>query len=598
MSINLDSLTVSNTGRVSFSGLSSGIDFEAAVEAIVKAKRIPVDRLETRLTEGETKIAAYQEFHGLLNGLKDSLKNLYGAVTADNSKNIFEAKQAFASSSRTDSGAKSAPTDLVGVTVSNRAAAGSHTIEVVQTAASHRVGSGTITSRSADLGTALGLGGPISGTIEIAGREIAVLSTDSLQDLADRINNANTGKDATGVSASIVQVASDRFVLNLKADQAGKTMGTAPESDIVLADPDGILGQIGILSGDGGFANELQAARKAQFYADGILGDDGQPLLIERDSNTISDLFAGVTLNLFKAEPGTTVQIDIERNLTQVKSAITGFVEAYNETRSFLNFHLDTDPSTGKPKEDAVLFGSRTLADVESRLGQLLGEGAAGTDDAFKVLAQIGINFAPLGGQNPELANTLQIDDQKLDEALLNNLDDVRKLFGFSFSSSDPRVVLLGFEGATGYSGSGYQLSIGHDGSGITSASTNDGTARVNGKQITVESGGAKGLKLLYTGDSPANVQIDFTVGLGAGLFFELENMLDSKTGIVEGEINELTTVNKQSQTRIDEMLVRLELQRESLLQRFVRMEASLASMNRILESIGQMTDAMFGQKK
>src|SRR5690606_34298559 len=118
-----------------------------------------------------------------------------------------------------------------------------------------------------------------------------------------------------------------------------------------------------------------------------------QPLLIERDSNTISDLFAGVTLSLYQAEPGTTVTIDVDRNLTQAKEAIGGFVDAYNSVRSLLNLHLDTDPATGKPREDATLFGSTALADIETRLARIVGSGAQGTSTAFSVLAQIGIGF-------------------------------------------------------------------------------------------------------------------------------------------------------------------------------------------------------------
>ena len=52
------------------------------------------------------------------------------------------------------------------------------------------------------------------------------------------------------------------------------------------------------------------------------LGLYNKELLIERDSNTISDLFKGVTLSLFAAEKGTTVTIDIEQDLAQAKTAI------------------------------------------------------------------------------------------------------------------------------------------------------------------------------------------------------------------------------------------------------------------------------------
>ncbi|HXG81951.1 MAG TPA: flagellar cap protein FliD N-terminal domain-containing protein, partial [Sphingomicrobium sp.] len=112
MELNLNSLTTDDRGRVSFSGLGSKIDFKGAVDAIIKAKRIPVDRLEARITENDERIASYQEFRSLLNGLRDSLKNLYGAVSIDRSKNIFEAKQAYASASRADGGTASAPAEI------------------------------------------------------------------------------------------------------------------------------------------------------------------------------------------------------------------------------------------------------------------------------------------------------------------------------------------------------------------------------------------------------------------------------------------------------------------------------------------------------
>ena len=50
-SINLNSIRVDDKGRVSVSGLGSGIDYKAAVDSIIKARQIPVDRLSTRITE-------------------------------------------------------------------------------------------------------------------------------------------------------------------------------------------------------------------------------------------------------------------------------------------------------------------------------------------------------------------------------------------------------------------------------------------------------------------------------------------------------------------------------------------------------------------
>ena len=103
-SLNFNSLNVDDSGRVTFSGLSSGIDFEAAVDAIMAARRIPVDTLETRIIETTDKITALEDLRLLLGNFQTSVSKLYGQVSFGNTNDIFEGKQAFASSSRIDGG--------------------------------------------------------------------------------------------------------------------------------------------------------------------------------------------------------------------------------------------------------------------------------------------------------------------------------------------------------------------------------------------------------------------------------------------------------------------------------------------------------------
>src|SRR5688572_479863 len=94
--LNLDSLTVDKSGRVSFSGLGSGIDIQGTVDAIVAAKRVPIDRIEQRISDNELKVAAWQDLDALARALKSAVERLRGAVSFDRSSDIFEAKQAFA----------------------------------------------------------------------------------------------------------------------------------------------------------------------------------------------------------------------------------------------------------------------------------------------------------------------------------------------------------------------------------------------------------------------------------------------------------------------------------------------------------------------
>lgn len=688
--LNVSNLQIGEDGRVSFSGLNSGIDFQAAVDGIIAAKRIPIDRLEAKIETNQGKIDDLVVTRTLTTALQESLQDLHGAITFDNSGSLFAAKQAFASSSRSDGETPSAPTNLVGVSVTSAAATGDHTIEVLQTARAHRIGSGEFTSTNDDLGTARGLtANSISGAIEIAGESIAVLSTDSLTELADRINAANSGDAATGVSASIVSTSTTEHFLVLTVDETGQTLG----DDISLSDPDGILQDLGVLTFGGDFANELQAARKAQFHADGLLdstahsseaqsssssalGLDGtltfnstsgasigtlaysasdslddiaaaiaadgtlsaagitatvattsdgevlqitgssgfnlsdsgslksdlgiakDELVIERDSNTVSDLFEGVTLTLFQAEEGTTIEINIERDLSTVKTGIIGFVDAYNNLRQELNRQLNVDPDTGQASEDATLFGNSTLEEIDRRIEALLGGGADGVSDEFSVLAQIGIDFVSNGElTDSTLADTLEINEEVLDEALLTDPEEVRKLFEFDYSSSDSRVVLLGFNGQTTQKDGGFTLDIDYDEveGEISSITLDDGAGAANGQSINVSSGAANGLKLFYTGDSDiSGVTLDYSVGIGAKLFFDIDEILDSTDGLIAAEIDSLTEQNDVAEERTTAMIERLERERESQLNKFIRMETALATMNQLLEQITQITEAMF----
>lgn len=791
--INLNSLRVDDNGRVSVSGLGSGIDYKSAVDSIITARRVPVDRLEARITGNETKITAYQDFRNLLNGLQNSLKNLRGAVSIDNSTNAFSAKQAFASVTRTDGATPSAAANILGVSLTNAAATGSHSVEVLQTAAAHKISSDAYSSTSSVLGFSNGQ------QFTIEGKVITVSSTDSLLTLRDRINAANTGTSPSGVSASIVSVSTTQNYLVLTKDTAG--------SDIDISNTTGSpLNTVGILSG-GVPKNELQASRTAQFYADGLLDDsdtvyesarqssgavtlgsngsirfndgsttldlaytsgqsiatlasninangtltsmgisasvvtegaqvrlkiesasndfsmtevgggtvltdlamDNGRLLIERDTNTINDLFAGVTLTLFQAEVGTTVKIDVEKDLSSIKTQVQGFVDAYNAAKVFINTQTFIDPTTGKPSEDAVLVSSRTLAEAEGQLNAIIGRGTEGVSEAFSVLAQIGIEFIDNETlSDPLLADTLVIDEAILDAKLLANIEDVRRLFAFDFSASDPSITLLGYNEQTTFSALGYTLNIGPVGSseeeaaaiidsaallndgvnsvgattsgqfeingtpilyditidsldslalaintaaitGITaevftngdgnkqlrlsaetglitlggdtgdlltnldfdstetrivSANINgaadgsdDGSVTISGRVFTATSTtGAEGLTLFFSGDSSDNIDLDYTVGIGTLMYDAVESMLDPVDGSVENEIGALTDQNTLSQTRVDEMLARLERQRAALIERFIAMETALTTMKNILESLQQTFDAMSNQ--
>lgn len=693
MELNLNSIRVDDSGRVSFSGLGSGIDFQGVVDSMIAARSIRADLLQTQVDQNTRKIAALEDMKANLTSLKASLSQLYGAVTFGSTQDIFAAKQAFATSSRIDGGTASDAGNLMGVSVTNAADAGNHTLEILQTAKAHKISSDSVADKIAALGFADG------DSFDINGQSVTVSATTSLVDLRDVINNANSGATATGVTASIVDVSGSEAYLLLTSDDTGQTM--------TIADTTGTpLQTVGILDAGAAIKNELQVAQTAQFYADGILdqtntiyesafqsastapvgsagtieftedagstvigtvsyaatdtlddiaanitanvtgvtasvvtdgtgarleisgasafsmaetgagtamtdlGINNKRRVIERESNTVSDLFSGVTMSLFQAEKGTTINIDIEQDLSQVKTQVVSFIDSYNELRIFINDQRQLIAGETEEEENltGVLFSSSALRQIDQTLTNIIGSVVPGLSDGFNSLTQAaiqgqvttGINFIARDDiTDPLLEGALVIDETKLDEALLNNADDIRKLFTFDFSASDSRVTLLSFNGNTTYDSDGFALNIdpvaGTANIGGAADGSDDGSVTVDGNVLTVNSGDAEGLSLFFDGfTATTTVQLDYTVGVGAELFFNLDALLDQTTGSVETEIDGLTDLNEANETRIQEMLVRLEIEREDLLARFLRMEVALATANRILDSIKTTTEAMF----
>ena len=791
--LNVSNLVVDANGRVSFSGLTSGIDFANVVDQIIEAKRIPVVTLDNRVTENDAKITALNDLRGLLDALRTSVSEMRGAVTVGGAGNVFENKQAFATTSRSDAKTPSAAGNLIGVTVANAADAGSHTMEVRRIAKAHKISSSSFASQS----TALGISGDFTITNGANNKVISVAATDTLADIRSRINNANTGTNATGVTASIVTVSATENILVLSND----TTGTA----LNITDSGSALSGLGISSDNGAtFTNVLQTPQTARFTVDGLTDGDhhesaviasqtatlnnfataatypgtfdivgtatrtisytasdtlstlrdkinletgntgvtativadgdgfrlnldsgsdftltdtsgllaglnvNDKLVVENTSNTVSNVFAGLTINLFQSEPGTEIRIDIEQDLTAVKTSIEGFVAAYNAVREFINTQNQVDLSTGlKGDNSGDLFGESILNSTRDQLNALVGVGVAGVSQEFSVLAQIGVDFFVSTDQTNVLQdNTLEIDNTKLDESLLKNIADVRRLFAFDFSSSDPDVALLGFTKNTTYSASGYTLNIGAAGPGkltsksvvsatavltdavnsigatagaqsfqlngnvvnydasvdtlqsiagkindlaltgvsasvvgssgsmtlqVTStvdplttsgdtgdlvskmtfvgsndfvksaniggaaAGTDNGTVSISGQILTVKStSAAEGLQVFYDGaGNKSGITLNFTTGVASSMFSTLDSMLDSVTGTIQNEIDTMADQNEQHQTRIDEMLVRLETLRDSLTARFVRAETAMASAENLLESIRQTTEAL-----
>ncbi|HAK87956.1 MAG TPA: hypothetical protein DHV16_01050 [Nitrospiraceae bacterium] len=191
---------------ISSSGLISGINADELVSGLINLERQPITILQNRQKDYELKIASVLDMNTKLSSFKSALSAL-------NSSSKFNTKTA--SVTKTSDGA-----ELLTVSASSTATAGSYSIQVNQLAAANKKASNgqvdenttAIASASGSFKFKVGSGGSVT--------TVSVNSSITLQGLRDDINSANAG-----VTASILNdgTGSNPYRLVLTADDAGSS---------------------------------------------------------------------------------------------------------------------------------------------------------------------------------------------------------------------------------------------------------------------------------------------------------------------------------------------------------------------------------------
>ena len=185
--------------------------------------------------------------------------------------------------------------------------------------------------------------------------------------------------------------------------------------------------------------------RKRQIVA----GEDARIILdgatITRATNQITDVIAGVTLNLRKEDDVAEITLDITRDNEAAKSKITNFVNSYNDVITFINSQFtyteDEKDSSGKTISTPPLFGDSGLLSVRSSIKSVILSGVAGMDSTLDHLSLIGVNLDKDG--------KLTIDNSKLDGYLGSNFNDIVNLFSARGSSTNNNLSYVSSTTAT-----------------------------------------------------------------------------------------------------------------------------------------------------
>lgn len=421
-------------------------------------------------------------------------------------------------------------------------------------------------------------------------------TADSLTDLRDAING-------TGFATASIETVNGQERLNVVSNSGGK-LSIADETGTLAADLgiDTVQDVPEVTTTDGAFGN-LATQLGIQDAA-----------AISRTSNTVEDLFGGTTINLFKAERGTTLDLDIERDEDAVNTAINDFVTAFNDVRQFINAQRQEIALEGQDPdaEDSivgVLNDESILREVDQRLSRFLATGAQNVSTEFQVLAQAGIDFVDNGDlSDPTLEDTLEIDQQQLNDVLLNDFEDLRGLFAFNFTSSSSNAQMTGFTAET--TATDAQLNVQTDANGDVTQVTVDGTTLtgdeidISGSRFTIQTGPLNGLSILYSGGASANETFDVSTstGVASEAFFAADKLSNTNAndGVIQSEIDRLIGrdspdiegVNERLQERIDRIDRQLETERERLTRQFIAMEQALIELESAQQRLEQLANS------
>jgi flagellar hook-associated protein 2 len=385
---------------VSFSGLASGIDSKALIQATLDQQRAAFEKpLTQKITDYQDTNTAFSKLRDLLNSLKTAASKFRALNGSALSKQAASSDEtiltALASNSATNGtysltttalaknatfsfqsgSAYTSPDSVINASINNGASSASRTISVM-------TGSGS------DQETV----------------DIAVDNGTTLSQFVSQFNNTSTKATASVINVGSTAAPDYRvaIVSNNQGTQKGQ-LSVSVGSEITSA-------------GSGAFnSNTLQQATDATFSISGINGT------ITRATNSISDVIPGITFEL-QATGSATVAVSDDKSKTT--GTIQDFVNAYNDVVKFISDNNQiTQEKDATTNETNNIFGPLANTSVDDNaLGALRSAivGSSTSGRTVNTLADLGITTQRDG--------TLLLNTDTLNSALSNDPEGARTI--------------------------------------------------------------------------------------------------------------------------------------------------------------------------
>ncbi|MEO8905627.1 MAG: flagellar filament capping protein FliD [Polyangiaceae bacterium] len=360
------------TAANSLTGVGSGIDTSSLITGLVNADSGKLNALKTKQSSTQSAIST-------LSDISSTLATLQSAVSALTT----------ASGVGSYSGTSSSP--AIAISTTGNALPGSYSMSVTQLAREQRTYSAAQTSAS----TALGMTGTLGIQIGSATTNISIASTDTLDQVAAKINGANARAGAS------VFYDGTTYRLQVRGLDTGKDNAVA-------------FTQTGFDLGLNDAANTAQHAQNSIVKIDGFD--------VERSTNQVVGAIQGVTLAL-TAQTTTPVDVTIASNASGLEAKIQSIVTAYNSVLSKVNAAAGHGAAKAT---NTVLASDSTLRGITNSLSNTL-QTVSGSGK-YKTLGSVGVSLQKDG--------TLALDSSKLEAALSADPSSVSTLFAGNGSTT------------------------------------------------------------------------------------------------------------------------------------------------------------------
>ena len=354
----------------------------------------------------------------------DTLQSLAGKINALNvgvSAGVIDggSGQAYITFTSNQTGVSNKPllADLTGNTLGSLGVLSSTTS--VRSPITNGASSYAFNSTTSPVGTILGANGLASQTVQINGTNVSInLATDSLQNIADKINSAGTGANATVVASQ--NNGATTYQLQISGSSSTPS----------LTDSGNTLTALGILQNNP--SKELVAAKDANYSIDNVN--------LTSPTNTITNVIAGATVTLLKADSTTppTTTLTLTNDTGAVAASVSGIMTAYNAVTGFISQNSTFDATT---YATGPLFGDSLVQQLQSTLSNSLTNNVPGLTGNYKNLVDIGFGLDTTGN--------MTVDNTKLTAALKADPASVQKIFQDYGTSSSGNLSFVSSTSST-----------------------------------------------------------------------------------------------------------------------------------------------------